>query len=145
MGLANLVPTHLDIIILQAFKALKLLTLTALKRLVFTNFLKTSFLGYWASRAELFGQKLKSKTSQNKPSLGSDTTLTIGMIWKKKFYIFSLWRFCYSNVSQAKWKGARWSFLLALLSPHFNEIEVLVDLFEYWTFLEKIIFKILNI
>ena len=39
------------------------------------NLLKTSFLRYWASRAELFGQKLEPKPSQNEPSLNSDTTL----------------------------------------------------------------------
>ena len=45
------------------------------EKLGFPKFSKTSFLKNWASRAELFDQKLEPKTELSEPSLGSGATL----------------------------------------------------------------------
>ena len=49
------------------------------KKARFCKFLETELFEKQSepSRAELFGQKLEPKPSQNEPSLGSDTTLVI--------------------------------------------------------------------
>ena len=51
------------------------------KKLGFSNFFQPELFKklHEPSRAELFGQKLEPKTSRAEPSLGSDTTLLIGL------------------------------------------------------------------
>ena len=88
------------------------------------NLLKTSFLRYWASRAELFCQKLELKPSQNEPSLNSDTTLV--------FTIFLLaWSIdfcsCESSVLHTPWPST-------ILPPKIvkSQLQILI-LCELWT------------